>query len=60
VLAEVLITVLMLIEQNGAYLEKGKVVADDSDRIKPWATSAVEAEKLWKLSEKLVGQTFSY
>ncbi|PVH98500.1 retinol dehydrogenase 13 [Periconia macrospinosa] len=46
--------------QNGAYLEKGQIVAEDSNRIKPWATSRVEAEKLWKLSEKLVGQTFSY
>ncbi|KAI2483813.1 Retinol dehydrogenase 13 [Pyrenophora tritici-repentis] len=46
--------------RNGAYLEKGEIVADDSNRIKPWATSRVEAEKLWKLSEGLVGQTFSY
>jgi hypothetical protein len=57
---EVLSRVLISIEQNGAYLEKGKVVASDSERIKPWATSSVEAEKLWKLSEKLVGQSFSY
>jgi len=50
----------MLTGRNGAYLDKGKIVADESNRIKPWATSRVEAEKLWKLSEQLVGQTFSY
>jgi hypothetical protein len=28
--------------------------------VKPWATSAVEAERLWKLSEELVGEKFEY
>ncbi|KAF2129166.1 retinol dehydrogenase 13 [Dothidotthia symphoricarpi CBS 119687] len=46
--------------QNGGYLDKGQIVAEDSDHVKPWATSRVEAENLWKLSEQLVGQTFSY
>jgi hypothetical protein len=28
--------------------------------VKPWATDALEAEKLWVLSEQLVGQKFPY
>jgi hypothetical protein len=28
------------------------------DTVRPWATSPVDAERLWKLSEKLVGQEF--
>ncbi|KAH8661994.1 hypothetical protein BX600DRAFT_481730 [Xylariales sp. PMI_506] len=48
------------IPHNGSYLEKGKVGDPWTDTIKPWATSLVEAEKLWKLSEKLVGQEFPY
>ena len=40
---------------NGAYLE-------DANIAEPWptATSLEDAEKLWKLSEKLVGQTFDF
>jgi hypothetical protein len=30
------------------------------DIVKPWATNDLEAEKLWVLSEKLVGQEFPY
>ncbi|KAK9582276.1 hypothetical protein V6Z96_005476 [Aspergillus fumigatus] len=30
------------------------------DPVKPWATSALEAERLWKLSEELVGEKFTY
>ena len=36
-------------------------VADPwTETVKPWATSPVEAERLWKLSEKLVDQEFDY
>jgi NAD(P)-dependent dehydrogenase (short-subunit alcohol dehydrogenase family) len=41
---------------NGAYLEDGNL----SDDVTATATDPEEAEKLWKLSEKLVGQTFDY
>ncbi|KAF2634070.1 NAD(P)-binding protein [Massarina eburnea CBS 473.64] len=43
-------------EFNGAYLENANI----SDDVAPWATDLEQAEKLWKLSEKLVGQTFQY
>ncbi len=43
-------------EFNGAYLENGNL----SDDVQPTARNPEDPEKLWKLSEKLVGQTFEY
>ncbi|THC89900.1 hypothetical protein EYZ11_010632 [Aspergillus tanneri] len=45
---------------NGAYLIDCHVADPLVDTVKPWATSRFEAERLWRLSEKLVGQEFSY
>ncbi|OTA99293.1 hypothetical protein M426DRAFT_16588 [Hypoxylon sp. CI-4A] len=45
---------------NGAYLQSCRLSDPWTDVVRPWATSPVEAERLWKLSEKLVGQEFSY
>ena len=47
-------------KQNGKYLLKMRVGDPFVDTLKPWATNRVEAEKLWRLSEELVGQRFSY
>ncbi|KAK3319603.1 hypothetical protein B0T19DRAFT_269566 [Cercophora scortea] len=47
-------------DHNGAYLQDSHVADPWTDTVKPWGTSLVEAERLWKLSEKLVGQEFSY
>ncbi|KAI0014746.1 WW domain-containing oxidoreductase [Xylariomycetidae sp. FL0641] len=47
-------------DHNGAYLKDCHVADPFVDTVKPWATSQVEATKLWKLSEKLVGQEFRY
>ncbi|KAL6899932.1 hypothetical protein GGI43DRAFT_427645 [Trichoderma evansii] len=47
-------------ERNGAYLENSHVADPYTDTVKPWATSSIEADRLWKLSEKLVGQEFQY
>ncbi|KAK3312930.1 hypothetical protein B0H66DRAFT_383497 [Apodospora peruviana] len=47
-------------EKNGAYLQDARVADPWTDTVKPWATSSIEAERLWKLSEELVGQDFSY
>lgn len=44
------------IAYNGVYLEDGNL----SDDLQPTATNPGDAEKLWKLSEKLVGQEFAY
>ncbi|KAK3317473.1 hypothetical protein B0T19DRAFT_376274 [Cercophora scortea] len=48
-------------EHNGAYLVDAHV-PDPNDKtvFQPWATSGEDAEKLWKLSEELVGQEFAY
>lgn len=45
---------------NGEYLIDTHVGDPHTDTILPWATSHFEAERLWKLSEKLVGEEFSY
>ncbi|KAF8891617.1 hypothetical protein CPB84DRAFT_1683279 [Gymnopilus junonius] len=45
---------------NGSYTVDSHVADPFTDQVRPWATSSVEAEKLWRLSEQLVGQKFSY
>ncbi|KAL4929032.1 putative short-chain dehydrogenase [Aspergillus undulatus] len=47
-------------DKNGAYLQDCHVADPWTETVKPWATDKVEAERLWKLSEKLVGQEFSF
>ncbi|KAL7934364.1 hypothetical protein V8C35DRAFT_302373 [Trichoderma chlorosporum] len=47
-------------EQNGVYLVDSHIADPNTQTVKPWGTSKVEADRLWKLSEKLVGQEFSY
>ncbi|GAB0147068.1 hypothetical protein EsHS_00007449 [Epichloe bromicola] len=48
------------LNNNGAYLENSHVADPNVETVKPWGTSPAEAERLWKLSEKLVGQEFKY
>ncbi|ORY12712.1 WW domain-containing oxidoreductase [Clohesyomyces aquaticus] len=43
-------------EYNGAYLENGNI----SNDVRPTAANPGDVEKLWKLSEELVGQKFEY
>ncbi|EXA54419.1 oxidoreductase [Fusarium oxysporum f. sp. raphani 54005] len=45
---------------NGAHLLEARVADPFVDTVKAWARDAVEAEKLWRLSEELVGQKFGY
>ncbi|KAK4445229.1 short-chain dehydrogenase TIC 32 [Podospora aff. communis PSN243] len=45
---------------NGAYLQDCHVADPWIETVKAWATSPVEAERLWKLSEKLIGEEFHY
>ncbi|KAF8891620.1 hypothetical protein CPB84DRAFT_1374608 [Gymnopilus junonius] len=47
-------------DQNGSYLLDCHVADPVTETVKPWAISRIEAEKLWTLSQKLVGQEFSY
>ncbi|KAM0298827.1 hypothetical protein ACHAPM_008257 [Fusarium culmorum] len=45
---------------NGAYLLETRVSDPFVDTYKSWARDPVDAEKLWRLSEELVGQKFGY
>ncbi|GKU00738.1 unnamed protein product [Fusarium langsethiae] len=45
---------------NGAYLLETRVSDPFVDTYKSWARDPVEAEKLWRLSEELIGQKFRY
>ncbi|KAF8891623.1 hypothetical protein CPB84DRAFT_1683245 [Gymnopilus junonius] len=45
---------------NGTFTLDSHVADPLTDSVRPWATSSAEAEKLWRLSEQLVGQKFSY
>ncbi|KAJ8119724.1 hypothetical protein ONZ43_g3389 [Nemania bipapillata] len=47
-------------DHNGAYLEDSHVADPLVQTVKPWATSKIEAGRLWTLTEKLVGQDFQY
>ncbi|KAJ6438374.1 short-chain dehydrogenase [Purpureocillium lavendulum] len=47
-------------EHNGGYLVPCRVADAFRDTVRPWAVSPFEAERLWDLSEKLVGNKFSY
>ncbi|KAL0929734.1 short-chain dehydrogenase reductase family [Colletotrichum truncatum] len=51
---------LKVVDKNGVYLENSHIADPWVETVKPWGTSPVEAERLWKLSEKLVGQEFKH
>lgn len=46
-------------KEEGVYVTDTQL-STDPELIKPYATDPEEAEKLWKLSEKLVGETFAH
>ncbi|KZF19590.1 short-chain dehydrogenase [Xylona heveae TC161] len=46
-----------IVDRSGEYLQDCHIETDD---ISPYAKSEEGAERLWKLSEKLVGQKFEY
>ncbi|KAI0148269.1 NAD(P)-binding protein [Hypoxylon sp. NC0597] len=48
------------VAHNGAYLLKCRLGDPWKDDLRAWATSSVEAEMLWKLTEELLGQEFKY
>ena len=51
---------LTTVEHNGVYLLESRVSDPYIDFVPPWGTADVEAEKLWRLSETMVGQDFTY
>lgn len=48
------------LEHNGAYVQDNHIANPYVETIKPHAKDPVEAERLWKLSEQIVGQKFDY
>ncbi|KAL0932165.1 short-chain dehydrogenase reductase family [Colletotrichum truncatum] len=47
-------------DHNGVFLSDCHIADPDLEEVYSWATSEVDADRLWKLSEKLVGQEFNY
>ncbi|KAJ6185287.1 hypothetical protein N7519_006588 [Penicillium mononematosum] len=47
-------------EHNGAFLSDCHIANQDQEEVYSWATSEIDAERLWTLSERLVGQEFNY
>ncbi|KAK2772273.1 short-chain dehydrogenase/reductase family [Colletotrichum kahawae] len=45
---------------NGAYLNDCRVADQTKEEVWPWAKDPIDAERLWSLSEKLVGEEFSW
>ncbi|KAH7320856.1 hypothetical protein B0I35DRAFT_450512 [Stachybotrys elegans] len=47
-------------DHNGTYLLDARVADPYKDTYRSWARDPIEADQLWTLSEKFVGQEFSY
>lgn len=46
-------------EHNGAFLNDCRLADAEKEEVYPWATSKIDALRLWKVSEELVGQQFA-
>ncbi|KAK2043182.1 short-chain dehydrogenase/ reductase [Colletotrichum somersetense] len=47
-------------EFNGRFFNDCRVADQNNEEIYPWANNKSDADQLWRLSEKLVGEEFSY
>ncbi|KAK1968046.1 short-chain dehydrogenase/ reductase [Colletotrichum sublineola] len=47
-------------EFNGQFFNDCRVADQSKEEIYPWANNKIDADRLWKLSEELVGEKFSY
>ncbi|KAK2033013.1 short-chain dehydrogenase/ reductase [Colletotrichum zoysiae] len=47
-------------EFNGRFFNDCRVADQNNEEIYPWANNKSDADRLWRLSEKLVGEEFSY
>ncbi|WYZ38118.1 hypothetical protein EsH8_III_000032 [Colletotrichum jinshuiense] len=45
---------------NGSYFNDCRLADQYKEEVYPWATNKIDADRLWKLSEKLVGEEFNY
>lgn len=51
-------TDLSAANDNGNYLLNGQIASWDD--VSPWARNSYDAERLWKLSEDLVGEKYEF
>lgn len=49
-----------IVGNNGVFLSDCHVADQTQEEVYPWAINKVDAERLWELSEKLVGQEFNW
>jgi len=47
-------------KHNGAYLHDCHVADQYKEEVWPWGKDPIDADRLWMLAEKLVGQEFKY
>ncbi|KAK2740826.1 short-chain dehydrogenase reductase family [Colletotrichum kahawae] len=45
---------------NGRYFNDCRLADQYNEEVHPWATDKIDADRLWTLSEKLVGEEFKY
>lgn len=58
VLSKRILVLTEALEHNGSYLVDCQ--CSPLDKIRAWGRDSVEAKRLWKLSEELVGQKFEF
>ncbi|KAI8660029.1 Short-chain dehydrogenase [Fusarium sp. Ph1] len=51
---------MSIVGQNGTFMSDYHIADQTMEQVYPWATNKINAERLWRLSEKLVGRVFSY
>ncbi|KAK1979783.1 hypothetical protein LZ30DRAFT_783199 [Colletotrichum cereale] len=49
-----------LVEFNGRFFSNCRLADQYNEEVYPWAVNKIDADQLWKLSEKTVGEDFSY
>ena len=54
----VILTTILYLVNNGSFLHDSHVTPLED--MYPWGRDPIDAEKLWKLSESIVGETFDY
>ncbi|KAF4894526.1 Retinol dehydrogenase 14 [Colletotrichum viniferum] len=45
---------------NGKYFNDCRLADQYNEEVHPWATDKIDADRLWTLSEKLIGEEFKY
>lgn len=48
----------MIAEDNGKFLRNAQIAS--FDMVSPWARDSYDAERLWKMSEEMVGDKYDF